>query len=413
MQILLDDHGQRLTRADFEHAPDAWQIPAFAELFARKAIESFKDGDLPSLSPTARKNLIGLNLGIHPNTAGISVTAKDIKDTWKALARGEIPPFLTGDDLYQGNDAVEKIASKFVNTTGFGVEHAMLFSDGPAALPLFKGRKLDGMEFYVDQDGNLYETTFPHDEKYRVHPVMAFQNFLDENPLPEGTIYFQGHGFKTSPPGHRETPAARDTSKKVWHRTAQGATALAMIAAFVGTDGLAGAAFGYLGLFGAGYLAVDEGRHLAWLDAHGHDINPFTNRIGPSLRPGLAWWQSLRPFAAAGGAAFRGMAAALAVGAKGANLAALGDAFVEMARHPERVTASDLLQTAFFAWMSLRHSSQRPAAETQRLSNRRSRRLQPHRPPGSSPARTSKQPPRRKPPLRAGRSRHRRRVSRQ
>jgi hypothetical protein len=365
--IMLADHGQKLTRAAFEDTSDAWQLPAIAEAFAKKALATFNDGDFPSLSFVSKKNLIGFYLGIPPNTAGMHVTAKDITEAQQALARGEMPPCLTSNDLYQANDAVEKIAKKFVNTTGFGVEHAMLFSDGPAALPLFKGRKLDGTEFYVDQDGSVYEMTFPHDEKYRVHPVTAFQNFLDDNPLPEGTVYFQSQNFKTSPPGHRETPAARDTSKKVWHRTAQGATALAMIAALVGTDGLAGAALGYLGLFGAGYLAVDEKRHLAWLDAHGHDINPFTN---PDQAIIASWFNmaanAAGPFAAAGSVAFRGLASALGTTAKVINFAALAPAFVEMARHPERVTASDLLQTAFFAWMALRHSPQRPATEMPR-----------------------------------------------
>jgi hypothetical protein len=377
--IILADGGKTLTRDAFEHTDDAWQLPAIAGPFAEKALATFADGDFPSLSPIGRKNLIGLNLGIAPNTAGINVTAKDIEDTWKALARGEIPPFLASNDLYQGNDVVEKIAAKFVNTHGFAVEHLMLFRDGPTALPLFKGLKLDGTEFYVDQDGHDYETTFPHDEKYQVHPVTAFQNFLDENPLPEGTVYFQGHGFKTSPPIHRETPAARDTSKKIWRHAAQGATALAMIAAIVGTDGLAATVLGYLGVAGAGYLAIDEYRHLDWLASHGDDINPFTN---PDQAIIASWLNMVAnaagPFAAAGGAAFRGLAAAgvlsqrtaalatlvLAAGAKGANLAALGDAFVEMARHPERVTASDFLQTAFFAWMALRGSPRQPAAET-------------------------------------------------
>jgi glutamate racemase len=381
LRVMLADHGQKLKRADFEHTKDAWQLRWIAEPFAAQALATFPDGDFPSLPPIARKNLIGFNLGIPPSTAGTSVTAKDIEETWKALADGKIPPFLTENDFYQDNAAVEKIAKNFVNTTGFGVEHAMLFSGGPVALPLFHGHKLDGSEFYVDQDGNVLSDSFPQDQNYRVSFRTAFQNFLDENPLPEGTLYFQGQGFKTWPPGHRETPAARDTSKKVWHGVAQGATAVAIIAAFVGTNGLAGAVLGYLGMMGAGYLAVEEGRHLIWLDAHGHDVNPFTNPDQAIIASWLGMVANAAgPFAAVGGLGFRGLAAAgalsaptaklairaLELGAKGANAIALGNAFLEMALHPERVTPSDLLQTAFFTWMSLRHAPQRPTVATPR-----------------------------------------------
>jgi hypothetical protein len=128
----------------------------------------------------------------------------------------------------------------------------VLFMGGPVLVPLLYGHKLDGTEFYVDQDRNVYKTTFPQDNNYRIHPRTAFQNFPDDNALPAGTLYFQGQGFNTWPPGDRETPAARDTTKKVLHVGARVVTTAGWIAAIVLTDGWAATAFAYASYLGMG-----------------------------------------------------------------------------------------------------------------------------------------------------------------
>jgi hypothetical protein len=369
--IMLADHGQKLTRADFEHTSDAWQLEGIAGPFAAQKLANVKAGDLSSLSAIGRTNLIGLWLGKDP-TADIRLTEQDIEAAQQALARGEIPPYLNEKDFFPDNEDVRK----FAGTDRLVVEQAILFSDRPVPVPLLHGYKLDGTEFYIDQDGNVQSDSFPQDKNYRVSYRTAFQNFLDENPLPEGTLYFQGQGFKT--PGHRETPAARDTSKKVAHGVARGLTAAAFIASLVLTDGFSATMLINAGYLGMGYLAYEDASHLDWLDAHGHDINPFTNPDQAVLSTWLDMGaDTLPPVAAAGGAVSRSLVtagllraekavlvtAALERTAKAANLAALGHQFGVMLRNGN-VTAENCLEAGVSAWLILRHAPQRPAAET-------------------------------------------------
>jgi hypothetical protein len=130
------------------------------------------------------------------------LTAQDIADAQQALARGEIPPFLNGKDFYPDQDV-----KQFAGTDRLVVEQMVLFSDGPVLVPLLHGYKKDGSQFYIDQDRHIYRGGFPQKAHVDVadlaQPIVcmrstALHDLLEDNPWPEGTLYFHGEGASVS-----------------------------------------------------------------------------------------------------------------------------------------------------------------------------------------------------------------------
>jgi hypothetical protein len=127
------------------------------------------------------------------------------------------------------------------------------------------------------------------------------------------------------------------------------------------------------------YLAYEGADHLLWLDAHGHNVNPFTN---PDEAVLATWLDTAAnaagPLEAVGGAAARSLVAARLLSPqkaklfkfvselanKGTNKVALAHAVADVLRG--NVTPEQALQTAVYTWMAFRHAPPRPAVETQR-----------------------------------------------
>jgi hypothetical protein len=374
VRIMLADRGKHLTRAAFAGTDDAWQLDGIAGPFAAQKLGNIEDGDFSSLSEIGKSNLAGLWQGKTP----ANMTEQDIRDAKDAVAQGKVPPYLNEKDFYPN----DKDVKKFAGTDRLVVKQVMLFRNGPVWVPLLYGHWPNGSELILDQDGSDYRDG-PRQSKNLVadlaQPAMgmrfsAFDNFLNENSLPEGgSVYFRRQGDKVSVLDHRETPASSDTTKKVAHGVARGTTWAAMIAAFVFTDGLAAAVLGDAALAGMGYLALEDAGHLLWLHDHGHDVTNPDQAVLATLLDMAA--NVLPPLAGVGGLAAAGLLSAekavlvtagLELAAKGTNLAAFANQIYEMANNPE-VKPEDWLTAGFFFWVAFGHGPRRPAAETPRL----------------------------------------------
>jgi hypothetical protein len=334
LRLLVDDFSGKSAhevQKIFEGSGDAWQKPVIAEAHAFKVIGSTVAPDLSGLSKTGRKNLIGYWMDKAP-----VVFPEVIEKAAEALKKGDIPPFINEEDCFQfSDDELDALAS----AVSLNVETVILFSGQPQPLQLLHGVYADGSEFYIDGQNHVFQGDF--------------QNFLDENHLPEGTV--------VGSEGSAKTPVARFGHKAITagFRTVQTAAILATLLASDGTD--IPLLLRFLNFAAGLYFTAEATSEAIWLKTHG--VGPNESLLSAYI--GVAA-NAMGAFSEVGG-----LAADIFLSAKsawiakfvlhgasaGANFVAEVDKWASFAKSGQ-TSPEDILGSAIYLWMTLHGTRQ-------------------------------------------------------
>ncbi len=184
------------------------------------------------LSPTARRNVIALTLGLTPAFPdGVDISLEDLKAGQEALAQGksikDFPPKLAAlfeRPLFAKNnnvEAIERTMESRAKANGvpvrFAVDYNVVFTElGPVSCPVYR---LQIADFKPETAGPEYETIdntgrdYPKNGQY----ATSDENYFNTNQLPEGDLYRMPSGpFRYRENGvvvleHRPTPESHKT----------------------------------------------------------------------------------------------------------------------------------------------------------------------------------------------------------
>lgn len=276
------------------HRGSGWDNPTVTQAMARPMAEQFltlRGNAALELRGTHLDNTVGMAMGLPIHGVPANETPAQTEAREAAFTRGAHSYYAQGPNV----DAVRNVVEEIRSVGGEGHRVAVLpiqytnAQTGAVTVPLFRVERADGGVRFVDNTGRSYRD---------------FQDWRNNNTLPEGTMVFPENGLLTRGTDNEirlQSAATPKTPDTLWEHFSGALDTVALVGGIVaggaillGSGGMAAP----LVLGGAGlWQAGRTGMELYDRTSHGESANPFTDRAALTL------WVDLGASALSAGAA--------------------------------------------------------------------------------------------------------------